>query len=285
MKQLIKSFTYKDVFPSRLQPFTSVKESEHEDSEVEAFKKKIEHEVDFESSEKTCTKNYGHPGFIPVTELKTSHFPEEYQDQDLVDTIKLLGDLTVKIIVTVSDKVKIGSGRIFELTKSTQKGTCPCSDCRNNSKHTQNWWEIVVLTSIHVVNNKEDAENTKCRLFYDTEDSSLVNLEGAMVENSSQNKNNQICRLICVTCDEVLSNRIDDLLKKFIENYEKVFDKFWDVKNSEKLVVIVSHPHGTPKKVTIGKSDERKKISDGHSVLTYSTNTCPGSAGAFLYIL
>ncbi|KAK0062114.1 hypothetical protein Bpfe_008607, partial [Biomphalaria pfeifferi] len=251
------------------------------DSKLKEFRNNLEVEIDFENSEEKCTKNPGHAGFIPVKELKTSHFPVNYQDQDLVDSVKLLGELTVKVSVSVAEGVRTASGKIIDITQNLHNIKCPCSGCMDSKNPRENWWEIEILTVTHIV--KEDAKNSKCRLFYDTSDSSLVNVEGLRVVNSSQNSD--ICRLICITCDEALSNRISGMLDKSSELYEKVFEKFWDVKNAEKLVVIVSHPHGTPKKVTIGKSDERKEISDGHSVLTYSTNTCPGSAGAFLYIL
>ncbi|KAK6975433.1 hypothetical protein BgiMline_021792, partial [Biomphalaria glabrata] len=240
-------------------------------------------ENDFERTENECTKNPGHVGFIPVTELMTSHFPDKYQDQDLVDTVKRLGDLTVKVSVSVSRGAKIGSGKVLDITENTQTGACPCSECRNSNKPRKTWWEIVILTSTHVVDDNEDAKNSKCRLFYDNKESSLFNIEGIRVVKFSPNSD--ISRLICVTCDKDLATRLNLLLDNFTVLYEKCFDKFWNVKNPEKLVVIVSHPHGAPKKVSIGKSIRRKEVCDGQSVLTYSTNTCPGSTGAFLYIL
>ncbi|XP_055884351.1 uncharacterized protein LOC129926157 [Biomphalaria glabrata] len=240
-------------------------------------------EVDFESSEATCVQNPGHVNFIPITELKTSHFPVKFQDQDILETVKQLGDVTVKISVLVSGKLKTGSGKIFYIDKNTENCSCPCSDCRNSNKPRKTWWELVVVTSTHVVTNNEEAENSKCRLFYDNETSSMVNIEGLWVTKWSENS--EICRLICVTCDENLANRLTLLIDNFIEIYESTFDKFYDVKRKEKLVVIVSHPHGGPKKVTIGKSGEQIKVSDGNCVLAYTTDTCPGSTGAFLYIL
>ncbi|KAI8750773.1 hypothetical protein BgiBS90_032378, partial [Biomphalaria glabrata] len=209
-------------------------------------------EVDFESSEETCTTNPGHRNFIPITELKASHFPVKYQDQDLVDTVKSLGDVTVKINVSVLGRVKTGTGKIFCVTKDNSNCTCPCSDCRSSRNPRQTWWEIEVQTSTYVVKNITEARNSKCRLFYDTENSSLVSVEGFTVVKFSLNSEN--CRLICVTCDEELANRLNQLVDNFIVLYEKTFDKFWNPKKKEKLVIMVSHPHGASKKVSIGKT-------------------------------
>ncbi|XP_055890476.1 uncharacterized protein LOC106074833 [Biomphalaria glabrata] len=245
------------------------------DSELEAFKKSLNVEVDFEGSEETCTTNPGHKNFIPITELKASHFPVKYRNQDLLKTVKSLGDLTVKISVSVLGRVKTGTGKIFCVTKNT-------SNCKNSRNPRQTWWEIEVLTSTHVVKTDDEARNSKCRLFYDTENSSLVSVEGLTVIQSLNSDN---CSLICVTCDEELANRLNQLVNNFIVLYERTFDRFWNPKKKHKPVIIVSHPHGASKKVSIGKSGKTIKVSNNYSALTYTIDTCPGSTGAYVYTL
>ncbi|KAI8777832.1 STE20 serine/threonine-protein kinase isoform X2, partial [Biomphalaria glabrata] len=116
-------------------------------------------EVDFEGSEETCTTNPGHKNFIPITELKASHFPVKYRNQDLLKTVKSLGDVTVKISVSVLGRVKTGTGKIFCVTKNTSNCTCPCSDCKNSRNPRQTWWEIEVQTSTHVVKTDDEARS------------------------------------------------------------------------------------------------------------------------------
>jgi hypothetical protein len=252
-------------------------------SESEKHRQSLNVEINYTSEEQTCTKNPGHVDFIPIQALNIASFPGRYQDEDLLQTVKLLGDLTVKVKV-LSAKTKTGSGKVIDISKNTLNGTCPCSKCcKEVDKPNKTWWEIVVLTSSLVVANNEEAKNSKCSLFYDNADCPYVDIDGLKTVRSSEKSD--ICRLICVTCDGDLAQSLEMKLERFTNLYETTFDKFWEVKNPEKLVVIVSHPHGAHKKVSIGKILEKNTFSDGYSSISYSTNTCPGSTGAFLYIL
>jgi hypothetical protein len=253
-------------------------------TESENFRQSLVVEIDYTSEEQTCTKNPGHVDFIPIQELNIAHFPERYQDEDLLQTVKLLGDLTVKVTV-LSAKTKTGSGKVRYISKSNLNGVCPCSKCCKAVKPNTTWWEIVVLSSSCVVANDEEAKNSKCRLFYDNTDCPYVHIDVLKKISKKYTGESGICSLICVTCDEDLAQSIEMKLERFTTLYETTFDKFWEVENPEKLVVIVSHPHGAHKKVSIGKILKKITFSDGYSSISYSTNTCPGSTGAFLYIL
>ncbi|KAK3803887.1 hypothetical protein RRG08_059753 [Elysia crispata] len=52
------------------------------------------------------------------------------------------------------------------------------------------------------------------------------------------------------------------------------------------LCLVVAHPHGQPKKVTLGEMKSCTSAGRLHQKqFTYSTDTCPGSSGAFMLLL
>ncbi|GFS24266.1 hypothetical protein ElyMa_001659300 [Elysia marginata] len=102
------------------------------------------------------------------------------------------------------------------------------------------------------------------------------------------------CCMDCVTCDEYLGERIEEFDSSFVldEDHQVVwYDKltYRDLSQLGLLpsgdedcepVLIVSHPHGQPKKITVGKVTDQDEEIDR---LDYNTPTCPGSSGATVF--
>ena len=57
-----------------------------------------------------------------------------------------------------------------------------------------------------------------------------------------------------------------------------------DYENRSRRAVIVSHPHGKPKKITVGKVKREERLG-GLDQLEYYTPTCPGSSGAAVVLV
>ena len=88
------------------------------------------------------------------------------------------------------------------------------------------------------------------------------------------------CSMTCVTCDRKLAERIWDLHCRWcsmVDSYELSFIN----PNRGRYALIISHPHGKPKMITVGKAlTEIEKLKYGDFCIEYQTATCPGSSGA-----
>ncbi|KAH9495991.1 hypothetical protein Btru_012368 [Bulinus truncatus] len=156
---------------------------------------------------------------------------------------------------------------------------------KNSKKPREAWWLIRVSTAAHVVFDDIEAKGTTCTLFYDSKDGETVNIEGLRIQTKDVKRD--ICKLLCVVCDSNLADKIDKYVDKFVAAWERVFDKFFrdDEFENEKLAVIVHHPHGYFKHVSIGRWKEKFTEKQGDAILKqymYDTPTCPGSAGALV---
>nr|KAI8752334.1 hypothetical protein BgiMline_015052 [Biomphalaria glabrata] len=238
-----------------------------------------------------CKHYPGHVGFVEVTDFCTNHLPSAYQHKEMVELIETLAKLTVKIEVKTvmeemnsSSEIVLGSGKVDEVFFRTQKDgscKCVCETCR--TKKRERWGEIRILTSAQFAYNDSDAKEINCIFFYDDESrkDQCKYLSGDNIV--VLNKEKDICMFMCVTCDIDFLKTLDTLLDTFVANWRAAFDKYVSTVRWEetKLCVIVSHPHGCIKHVSIGKflgNEEHMKR------IRYDTPTCPGSIGAFVLV-
>ncbi|KAK6964367.1 hypothetical protein BgiMline_031590 [Biomphalaria glabrata] len=264
-----------------------------------------------------CQKN--HSNYLEVKGLTLDSLPQGYQEPDLLELVKSLASLTVRISVMYSslerrkfwqgteasypgyicrgsDTCLTGSGRICDVYEDTKyELTCPCSDCKEpmSGSERRAVWHIWVYSATHVVYNSVEAEKSVFKLFYDTSEGKRKTFYGVKVLWS--NITGDLCLLSCVTCDKELADELDQSLKGLISIWKRIRENYKRDKTLEddarkykdRIVVIVSHPHGGPKKVSFGQlhSKERKKIgSDNGWHINYLTNTCSGSSGAPVYL-
>uniref|UniRef100_A0A2C9M5B0 Uncharacterized protein n=1 Tax=Biomphalaria glabrata TaxID=6526 RepID=A0A2C9M5B0_BIOGL len=266
-------------------------------------------EAELHSHMSSCSKNPGHKEFIPVDEFSPSHLPEGSQYHSLYELTKSLAYLTVRVDVRlVSDNrpefwpdssvhypfhkkkgstvLRTGSGRIRFVFKYTdrQDKTCPCIKCRLTDTPSKTWWKVDILTATHVVFDQTEVKHTTCKLFYDNEDSHVLSLAGLDVVRADIERD--WCEMTCATCDESLVKELDKAIKAFYGLIKDVHDDF-DRRggSAENLAIIVSHPHGCPKRISIGRCRGKDEENGGNSRYTYTTCTCPGSSGAWIYML
>ena len=200
-----------------------------------------------------------------------------------------------------TDRLRVGSGYMVGfITPRVDGEPCPCGEC--DGKVMKQGWTFSILTASHVVFNTEEAKETRVDLFYDDED---CRLDGRMktawaLEIEWSHPSKDVCKMVCVTHDEATVERIKAIELSWLyfrEHYLPlrleifhILDKFTKarVPKGHFHAVIISHPHGQPKKVTVGTWIGHRDCSSGDSskkYLSYLTATCPGSSGAPVLLL
>ncbi|KAK3798407.1 hypothetical protein RRG08_041705 [Elysia crispata] len=177
---------------------------------------------------------------------------------------------------------RMGTGFIRRVSKPVSDKPCPCDKC--NGEITRKFWRFTVRTAAHVVYNTEEAKSTRVDLFYDDDsskfDGRMVTVTGLRVADIDHGEDT--CYMECVTHDEALGERIKSVWTSLYGGLTKCLDL--DLPSLDFLppcdggrrpTLIVSHPHGQPKKITLGQ------WRDGEFPrVVYNAPTCPGSSGA-----
>ncbi|XP_059154452.1 uncharacterized protein LOC131939939 [Physella acuta] len=257
-----------------------------------------------------CEKNSGHKNFVPVCQLSVEHFPSGYQDKKLYDLTKALADLTVRISVKLTspdrpefvpgtkdpypcyntrgqNSLHTGTGTVRSVIKCTEElenyRTCPCPECNYSDTPSKVWWRVIVVTATHVVFDSSEARQSSCRLWFDDDKSPVVNIYGWKVGCS--NIGDEACEFCCVTHDIEIGYKLNRMVWRFFSMCNKVCVKYSNRRDVDRLTIIVSHPHGCSKQVSVGHL-----MTSGldHNVIkyymnTYTNSTCPGSSGALVY--
>ncbi|XP_059162438.1 uncharacterized protein LOC131945843 [Physella acuta] len=262
-------------------------------------------EADLHKHYTGCKKNPGHVNFIPVNDFNMDHLPSRYRDVIMLEVIKALSALTVLIKVKYTsldrpksfpcfsgqypfyntrgrDVLRTGTGRVWQVVKYTEsdnKGTCPCGKCQHSDTPSKVWGEVFVSTATHVVFDESEARQTKCVVGFDDNKSPGVSLDGWGVRGADIEGDG--CMFTCVSCDLELVDKLDKMLQHFEGLREKSRDKYRKIFGLDKLAVIVSHPHGCSKQVSVGQWTDRH---EGKVLYKYTTCTCTGSSGAYVYL-
>lgn len=274
-------------------------------------KKSIECEVwglgdesaESETAWRSCTKNPNHVTFIPASQFNLGHLPRKYRKTPVVEIISRVSILTVRLRVNLVTKNRpkgyafaenrgsrvphVGTGVVQEV--EVGKGRCHCRECSKSTtaqSPIKKWFRISIVTAMHVLYDTKEVQSTRIDFFYDNENSAK---EGKMKTVWGEkfiwgNISPDICIFTCVTHDEDLYT----LLCYVIGQYSTSSG----VKQipRDTIVVIVSHPHGMPKKVTIGKRLKYKsqwervdaETTNYQLTYVYNADTCPGSSGALV---
>ncbi|XP_059145850.1 uncharacterized protein LOC131932993 [Physella acuta] len=257
---------------------------------------------------RTCIKNPKHDGFISVKDFNRSHLPLKYQHDEVFELTKVLAELTVRLAVQYispdrpdfyaetdtpypfasrkgTNFLQTGSGRVRRVMIFYEKDeeVCPCSECKDSESPVVEFGEIVVYTATHVVFDDVEARQTTVRFGFDDEDNVGVDLEGVYVMGND--KVNDICHLHCVSHDlDFLQKLYDTCLKCDGLSYN-VLIRYDDTMFHDKLTLLVSHPHGCFKQISIGEWTDKDSESYPMTRYAYTAPTCPGSSGAFLFVL
>ena len=246
---------------------------------------------------RNCTKNPGHEEFISVQDFKDKYMLRVHNDEQR-DVFRSMIDLTVRLRLywTSPDRPdddefsnprgtkipRMGTGFISIVSDPVSDKPCPCDKC--NGEITQKFWRFEVRTAAHVVYNTEEAKSTRVDLFYDDDSCKFDGRMGTLtvLEVERINRDDDICYMECVTHDEALAESIKSLRTSLDNEKPKPVNLHLPSLNSLLSyggggisTLIVSHPHGQPKKITLGQGRD-----EGISFVVYNAATCPGSSGA-----
>ncbi|XP_059174563.1 uncharacterized protein LOC131954795 [Physella acuta] len=259
-----------------------------------------------------CLKNPGHANFIPIKQLTLKHLPKN-QKRSMVQFIKAVSDITVRVAVGLHDRklvfgdkaeflpltrgdntVRYGTGFIKSVKEC--KGSCPCNSCKTSSYPYKNWVEVIVKTGKMLVMDQADALDTVCWWGYDEEKSPVVSLEGMGISiTKAKKKKEKLAKdhglgadlysdVVCLTHDLEFGLKLKEAEKHVQAMRKKNFFRFKQLSTQDKIVFIVSHPHGYCKHVSVGEWVEKQDSVDEGVRFIYTADTCPGSLGALVCI-
>uniref|UniRef100_A0A0B7AM22 Peptidase S1 domain-containing protein n=1 Tax=Arion vulgaris TaxID=1028688 RepID=A0A0B7AM22_9EUPU len=287
----------------------------HNTTDMYEVEVSLEGDGNLQHRKKKCSKHPGHIDFIPVLEFGKQHLPEKYRNDLIVDLIQYLSSLTVCLKVckisskrpappypppnrqeTMNQGCAIsGSGHVSAAFKYTEEdqNKCQCQECLSSGTPKTCFGKIFILTAAHVVHDDIEAENTSCYFFFDDEDDDIEEVKKISgLKRVEICLNEDRCWMFGYTHDMSLVQKLHHLVEEYENLVKKVREKYYvewfnAEETAHKLTVIVSHPHGCCKNVSIGEFKERNILTDDPdwTQYAYTTPTCPGSSGAPVFIL
>ena len=253
-----------------------------------------------------CKKNPGHEEFISIPEF-IDRYVARVQPVEQRHLLQSMADLTVRLRVRWtslgrseqdpvshlrgSNATRCGTGFIDFVVDPVTSRPCPCNHC--HGQIARKFWRFRVRTAQHVVYDTDEAKKTMVDLFnngeHSREDGEMKTMTGlGLMESDSDCDRNLLkdfCNILCVTHDEVLGERIKSAWRCYVfgNGYPLNLCDLGLLPHSDQArftVLVVSHPHGQPKKVTVGEV-----INEDYPLIKYTAATCPGSSGAPVMIL
>lgn len=259
-------------------------------------------ECDLQKALTMCDKNPGHKNFFPINDIALDKFSEYFHNQFVLDFIILKAKETVRIVCDFtsqdrpegytfhkhrgSNMIRTGSGRIWGVYKDRIKTDIPCPfpDCKEiEGPHTVSGY-LRVHTAMHVVFDDSEAQRTTVEFFYDRpgDRSTVVTARGVTVVRADIN--GDYCVMDCVTHDPDLCSTLDTIRQQWSSAWPEV-DKILYGKN---FSIVVSHPHGCSKQMSIGHCIEREWGKENEDEFWYkyafTAATCPGCSGAPVWV-
>ncbi|XP_005110054.1 uncharacterized protein LOC101863302 isoform X2 [Aplysia californica] len=242
-----------------------------------------------------CSKNPGHPRFLPVRRLTADSLPRDFRSPHLADIIRLKGEETVRLTVTWTSPdrpqgfgyeelkgtttIRRGSGTAFVMNMGkTQR--CPSTTCSRNLRPHQVSGVFKVVTAAHVVFDDTEAGNTTVDFFLDDEreTGNVVIAQGVKITSVDVENNRSVME--CITHDLQLY----DKLQHFRERKDRLLSEIptkqslpstanagadavstgLAVSTDNYLTILISHPHGGTKHISFGEL--QKVTRSGSSV-------------------
>ncbi|XP_059153045.1 uncharacterized protein LOC131938839, partial [Physella acuta] len=217
-------------------------------------------EADLHTHLANCEKNPGHKNFVPVNQLSFEHFPSGYHDNDLYALTKALADLTVRIAVKLTSRDRP------EFVPGT-KDPYPCYNTRvQNSLRTGTGgvWGVTKYTE-----GMGDYRTCPCPECDHTDTPSKVWWEFGVVTARHVVFDESEARQSSYVAD-----KLEKMMRRFKGLRDKVSEKYKSRRDVDKLAIIVSHPHGCSKQVSVGHWVDRQVVWDSDwARYTYTTST------------
>ncbi|XP_059177420.1 uncharacterized protein LOC131956833 isoform X2 [Physella acuta] len=256
----------------------------------------LEKDENWQNNMMKCKKKDNHGQFVDMgnkntieDDIRKNTMPGFIMTGDIFRTILLIASLTCRVVVPLDNRSnRFGTGFVEKIRR--RRGSCPCPECKTENPRTE-FAVFKVTTVLHVVPEQSQAENSVFELFCDDEsEQGIKKLYGRRLADTDKERgNNDWCFVECVTHDVELISKLEQTIKEFNDLQKKLYQQYKNNKEKQ-LVVIVSHPHGGPKRISFGQTVEKKSLKDVRENqnwcnYSYNTATCPGSSGAYVFIL
>ncbi|CAG5116466.1 unnamed protein product, partial [Candidula unifasciata] len=243
-----------------------------------------------DSASMRCENREHHVHYIEASDTakltkRLSQIPE-IESNVLFQFIRCMCDLTALTELVIADGIRCGTCFVQKIEKFANT-SCPCPECQGH-RNTK-WGKVTLTTALHVLKDEADASKCTVRFFIDSEDSTDQGKIIYGLKSHSRDVTGDWCALVCATHDLDLLTLLEDKLKEYWKLGRALKDKYQ--KESENLVVVVvSHPHGGPKRISLGEAkvkDLAREVREDQDWCYYSYDavTCDGSSGAPVYVL
>ncbi len=252
-----------------------------------------------------------HDQFVPLAQFGVDSLPDlpenlPLKKEDIVRYVQTLAPLVVRVhgkfISTERPEVwgdgspypfaelrgksvdNVGTGWV-DTVWDTYRFTSECSLCKKQVPGR--CWKIEVYTSRHVVFNLHEASLCEVVCFDDTPaGAGTESLHGGDIYDAATQ--DDFSQIACYTHDTELATRLQQLIQKREELFEKFhpFERDYEEVEGRPLAIVISHPHGRMKYVSVGEMREKVfagEDEDGESwFVTYTAPTCAGSSGGLV---
>ncbi|KAK6959094.1 hypothetical protein BgiMline_036568, partial [Biomphalaria glabrata] len=220
--------------------------------------------------------------FKSMKSYKQSSIAEICQIHDLIELIDVANPLTVKITSIFTSEERNTKKPLdsrpyaYDVEDGDREASGVILAIEDGDGGT---FKVIIATAMHVVFNQNEARETSCYLYYDGEDSETVKL-GGTVENVKTDINKDWCVFACKIDANACIKLKENLVKYKKELSKKISKRNAIVREEDRKVLLISHPHGCYKCVSMG--DLRIKQNGYYQ---YTTPTCDGSSGGYLVIV
>uniref|UniRef100_A0A2C9L8B3 Uncharacterized protein n=1 Tax=Biomphalaria glabrata TaxID=6526 RepID=A0A2C9L8B3_BIOGL len=225
-----------------------------------------------EKNELICGIERHEDKFVRASEFSGSDIESYCEKMQISELVKKAINLSVRLNVAKPDEERrLQHNDVPEMYRRYNNVVWPQTGS-GIIKHiqTNDSPKVEVCTAKHVVFNDQEAKKTRCRLYYDSREHRKVVLTGAT--ESASDLNHDWCKFLC----DVDSQEIKQI-KENLEKFERELgNKKRKKMNRKRKVILISHPHGGYKHVSMGDQIIGK---DG---IKYDTPSCKGCSGGYI---
>ncbi|KAK6961730.1 hypothetical protein BgiMline_034463 [Biomphalaria glabrata] len=230
-----------------------------------------------EKNERLCAIDCHEDKFVLASEFPDSEMKRQCQKMNILELVNNSIQLSVRVEVRLTEPSQ-GRNQLqesvpemyskFKNVVMPHTGSGIIKDIYTNESSSES--QVEVCTAMHVVFNDEEAKNTKCSLYFDGEGYRTVILTG--INESGSNISSDWCKFLC----KVDSQKIDEIKENFKKFETELGNKKRKKMNRKRKVILISHPHGGYKYISMGDQIIEK---DG---IRYDTPSCKGCSGGYI---
>lgn len=253
----------------------------------------------------------GQTSCFPLEKFNMDYLPPLYRTDDIMKCIKLMSDLTVRVLVkhVSNERPETVPGTYIPYPWSSHKGSnmerigtgwidnaavldtadCCCKECKNSPKPKPKLAYINIVTAAHLVCDQLEAEHAICQLVIDSGDAADVDKEVVTLTimiYCCVDTFHDTCRIMYAThnCDLVRSLEktkihFTEALYSLTQNAVKSTGQHV-AKHDNALHIMISHYLGYSKYVSFGYCGNRGDADSEKSQFPETVRYCPGSSGA-----